>query len=224
MQPTSPLLKVLLATSLALAVGTVLSFVIGLPLPTLPTLPPPQPAARLTELSPAESLSTESPAESVTPGRAAMGAPLWHPTAATPPQAAASATLPQTADAPGRAVPRSPTRPGRAGHPTGPVAAPAGGTSVTVQTFQRDPGVPVPVSFVSLDEVSLSEPQAQKLNEMATDFLQAVEASPDVSAAWQAERVRTDQRFKTLYGRDLYMRQMLNAAREARGQAMLPAP
>ena len=39
-----------------------------------------------------------------------------------------------------------------------------------------------------------------------------------------AERVRTDQRFKTLYGRDLYMRQMLNAAREARGQAMLPAP
>jgi hypothetical protein len=95
---------------------------------------------------------------------------------------------------------------------------------VTVQTFQRDPGVPVPVSFVSLDEVSLSEPQAQKLNEMATDFLQAVEASPDGSAAWQAERVRTDQRFKTLYGRDLYMRQMLNAAREARGQAMLPAP
>ena len=208
MQPTSPLLKVLLATSLALAVGTVLTFVIGLPIPTLPTLPPPQPSARLTELSPAETLSTESPAESVTPGRAAMGAPLGHPSAGTPPQAVASATLPQTADAPGSAAPRSPTRPGRAGHPTGPVAAPAGGTSVTV----------------SLDEVTLSEPQAQKLNEMATDFLQAVEASPDVSAAWQAERVRTDQRFKTLYGRDLYMRQMLNAAREARGQAMLPAP
>jgi hypothetical protein len=96
---------------------------------------------------------------------------------------------------------------------------PVGGQVLGDNTgFEVDPGVPIPAVLASVaPEAGLSEEQMALSRQIATEFARKVDSSPDPSTAWPAERVRADERFRLLFGEDLYRQQTLKAAREARG-------
>jgi hypothetical protein len=84
--------------------------------------------------------------------------------------------------------------------------------------FEIDPGVPIPAVLTPVaPEVGLSEEQTALNLQIATAFARNVDSSPDPSVAWPVERVRADNRFRLLFGDDLYRQQVVKAAREARG-------
>lgn len=96
---------------------------------------------------------------------------------------------------------------------------PVGGAVLGDTTgFEVDPGIPIPASLTSIPpEIGLSELQMALSQQIATEFARKVDSSPDPSAAWPAERARADERFRLLFGDDLYRAQSVKVAREARG-------
>ena len=83
--------------------------------------------------------------------------------------------------------------------------------------FEVDPGVPIPAVLSPVaPEVGLSETQKALNQRIATEFAQRVDSSADPSVAWPVERARADNRFRLLFGEDLYRRQAVKAVREAR--------
>ena len=83
--------------------------------------------------------------------------------------------------------------------------------------FEVDPGVPIPAVLSPVTpEIGLSEEQKALNQKIATDFAKRVDGSPDPSVAWPVERARADDRFRLLFGDDIYRHQALKAVREAR--------
>ena len=84
--------------------------------------------------------------------------------------------------------------------------------------FEVDPGVAIPAVLATVaPEAGLSEQQLALSQQIAAEFARKVDRSPEPSAAWPAERTRADNRYRLLFGEDLYRQHSLKVAREARG-------
>lgn len=88
------------------------------------------------------------------------------------------------------------------------------------QVFELDAGVPLPAALVAMDPaVQMTEEQAAGKLRIAEEFLQRVGQSDHLSEVWKTETERANRQFQLLFGRETYLRQLLNAEREARGLA-----
>jgi hypothetical protein len=93
------------------------------------------------------------------------------------------------------------------------------------QVFELDAGVPLPAALLALDpDVRMTEQQEVQKRKIAEEFLQRVNQSDDLSEVWKTETERANRQFQLLFGRETYLRQLLNAEREARGLARFEKP
>lgn len=169
------------------------------------SLPEPLLSAAVPDVS-APAASHHSTPRHVNAAAPAASTPLWDSTKPAHPPAAAFSTTPTVPPAAFKTAAASPS-------------TPASGTPrPAAESFEVDAGVPIPASLGAVDPaVGLSEQQAELNRQIAAEFIQAVNGSPDVSAAWKAGQARADARFRKLFGDDLFRAQILNVAREARG-------
>ncbi len=88
------------------------------------------------------------------------------------------------------------------------------------QVFELEPDVRLPAALMALDpELPLTEEQEKWKSQISAEFLKRINFGQDLSVTWKAETERADRKFQMLFGREAYLRQVLNAEREARGVA-----